>query len=117
MEDDFHEPLTAQDSSPLSSIWSSILTPNIILALFLGPVLIAFLTRYLSERSLGDDSSKKGRRVWMPPYWIPFVGHAIDFPGSVMTQKESVVQFKPMVWSALQNVPINPDLLQVQGQH
>ncbi|TVY49533.1 25-hydroxycholesterol 7-alpha-hydroxylase [Lachnellula occidentalis] len=99
MEDDFHEPLTAHDSRPPFSIWQSILTrltPNIILALFLGPILIVFLTRYLSERSLGNDDGKKARRVWMPPYWIPFVGHGIDFPGSVMSQKESVVQFRPM---------------------
>ncbi|TVY13113.1 25-hydroxycholesterol 7-alpha-hydroxylase [Lachnellula arida] len=79
MEDDFHEPWTAQDPGPPASIWQSILTLNIILALFLGPVLIVFLTRYLSERSLGNDDGKKGRRVWMPPYWIPFVGHGIDF--------------------------------------
>jgi hypothetical protein len=78
MEDDFYEPLTAPQPGSTSSIRQSILTPNVILALFLGPILLLFLTRYLSERSLGSDDGKTGRRVWMPPYWVPFVGHGFD---------------------------------------
>jgi len=73
MEDDFYQPLTAPQPQT-----QSILTPNVVLALFLGPVLVLFLTRYLSERSLGDEDEKNGRRVWMPSYWVPFVGHGFD---------------------------------------
>lgn len=78
MEDDFYESFTAPQPSRASQVWESILTPKVTLALLLGPILIVFLTRYLSERSLGSHDDKNGRRVWMPPYWIPFVGHGID---------------------------------------
>ncbi|TVY81010.1 Cholesterol 7-alpha-monooxygenase [Lachnellula suecica] len=141
VDDDFYN--ASPEPGPSSRVWDLILNPNVLLALFLGPVMILFLTRYLSERPLQSGDSKGGRRVWMPPYWVPFVGHGFnlqvdglsdpikfmsdardqslhgifalflggtthniisdpDLVKSVMSQKESVVQFKPIAWSVLQ---------------
>jgi len=76
MDDDFHHP--PPPPGPASRLLQAVLTPNVLLALFLVPILTIFLTRYLSERPVEKNNGKSGKRVWMLAYWVPFIGHGFD---------------------------------------
>ncbi|KAH8683106.1 cytochrome P450 [Tricladium varicosporioides] len=82
MDDSFYEPLANITTTPLgwiSSTWQTLCSPNGFLALFLGPILIAMITRYMTGRPTTKAADPNASTVWMVPYWIPFMGHAFDF--------------------------------------
>ncbi|KAG9230325.1 cytochrome P450 [Amylocarpus encephaloides] len=83
MEDDFYRPSSNGTVPPIALgtvLWGTVVdfltSPNVVLALFLGPFIIAILTRYMSGRPVGKGANKL---VWRVPYWIPFIGHGFSF--------------------------------------
>jgi hypothetical protein len=94
MEDDFYDTVSNHSvpitTSWVGSTWKTASSPNVILALVLGPFIIAAVTRYLSSRpslQVGDEKS-----AWKVPYWIPFVGHGFSL---YVTRNEN--EGKPLI--------------------
>ncbi|RDL35113.1 Cytochrome P450 [Venustampulla echinocandica] len=82
MDDDFYASSTnvrPPSSAWRSVAWGAITSPNVVLALLLGPFIIAIVTRYLSGRSVEASSNGKAKRPWKLPYWVPGVGHGFPF--------------------------------------
>ncbi|KAF4634656.1 hypothetical protein G7Y89_g3455 [Cudoniella acicularis] len=123
MEDDFYHPL-ANVSTPssgwTSGAWQAALSlhPNVLLALFLGPVLIVMVTRYMTGLPPKELSGQKASTVWGYPYWIPFVGHAFSFfrdPIKLMREAESQSPhgniFSLTLGGTTLNIISDPDLI------
>lgn len=70
--------IQARDSNAIFSILQFIYVNKITLAAIVVffAVSISNFTRYLTDR--GSVSSNGAKSVPMRPYWIPFVGHAVD---------------------------------------
>ena len=80
MEDDFYTRVS-NSSIPVtvgwaSRTWEGAKSPNAILALILGPFIIAIVTQYLSGRPSENAGGEKS--AWKVPYWIPFIGHGFS---------------------------------------
>jgi hypothetical protein len=78
--DDFYDPISNQTTTVTNGWVAATLeaasSPNVILALVLGPFIIAALTRYVSGRQVQNAGGDKS--AWKVPYWIPFVGHGFS---------------------------------------
>jgi hypothetical protein len=82
MDDDFYSLASnATIASPglLSSVLQSLVASpaSILVTLLLFPALVVVATRLLSGRASAPIKGGNGRTVWLPPYWIPIVGHAL----------------------------------------
>jgi hypothetical protein len=78
--DGFYDPIS-NNSIPVTTGWvattlGAASSPNVILALLLGPFIIVALTRYVSGIQIPDVAGDKN--PWKVPYWFPFVGHAFS---------------------------------------
>lgn len=82
MDDNFYASpanVSAAHSAPWRSVaLGALKNPNVVLALLLGPFIIAIITRYLTGRSAVASSNEKAKRPWQAPYWIPGLGHVFS---------------------------------------
>lgn len=81
--DDFYAPISnATLTSPglVSTIWTSILAApaSLLITILLSPLFIVVATRLLSGRQSEQIAGKNERTVWLPSYWLPFVGHGFQ---------------------------------------
>ncbi|KAH8821696.1 cytochrome P450 [Xylogone sp. PMI_703] len=120
--DDFWEPaLNSSSSVPAAGLVSRALniiykTPaSVIFTTIFGFISLIILTRLISGNTSKEIDGQHNRSVWMPPYWIPIIGHAIPLDQSLhgifalklggtthtimMQQKECAVQFRPVALS------------------
>ncbi|RFU35883.1 hypothetical protein B7463_g423, partial [Scytalidium lignicola] len=84
--DDFWEPVSnlsspASTSGLASQALSAIykIPANAIITAIIGFIGLIIFTRLFSGRSSEEIDGQHNRSAWMPPYWVPVIGHGFSF--------------------------------------